>query len=282
MGMFRRRASGPAMNGNTTIDTHNLPFVDIARAVKAKLAGQDLEVVRWTLPAETLALEERALSAIRRLVLALEPLEIDSNAHQQEQVVRNVGKIVAELAQETATNAGYRHDTDNTERIAIDILSAILLNLGGSRQVQGEVSRRLQAFVKNACRTVRQQRPCPATTNPAQHVLANTQQHSLRDVFAHVDSVLQRLSDEDACQLLFGTLPDKCRYRAERHHKQVSTLLLRWRAKTHRAVLGQFSTQAKSDEAAMIAMAGSTTALMNIIAFLLSDRPIDEVINACQ
>jgi len=260
-----------------------LPFVDIARAVKAKLAGQDLEVVRWALPAETLALEERALSAIRRLVSALEPLEIDSNSQQQKQVVHSVGKIVAELAQETAINAGYGHDKYQMERIAIEILSAILLNLGGSRQAQGEVSRRLQAFVKASCRTVRQQRPCPPTaTSSAHSILANTQRHSLRDVFVHVDSVLQRLSDEDACQLLFGTLPDECRHRAEWHHKQVSSLLLRWRAKTHRAVLAQRGTQPKSDEAAMIAMAGSTAALMNVVAFLLSERPIDEVISACQ
>jgi hypothetical protein len=267
------------------IDTHTLSFVAIAKAVKEKLASAEIEMVRWALPPETLALPpEVAENAIRKLVQALGPLNDSSSEATQVAVVRQVGITIAELGQATANNSGRPNSLPVTCAISVDILGSILLNLGGSRQLQGEVSERVQQFIQISCNQLGDAVAAPnADAVPGAAVLSNTRDHSLRDIFETVDQVLQRLDAEDAVQLLLGTLPDLPLMVAELHQERVSALLLRWRAKVHR-VAENFTAAPTStgDEAAIVTVAAATNDLLNIVAFLLNAQPMEVVLSCAQ
>lgn len=252
----------------TEIDTHHLPFIDIAKAVKDKLSNVDPEIVQWSLPSETIALGSNITSnSIRELMTALQ-----SN-NEQLNIVKSVGNIIATLARKTAINNGT---PENTEKYAIEIFSTILLNLGGTQQMQGNVSGRLQEFVKFSCS---QLPPLMQPVHNNEHILANSQDHSLKEIYQMVNKILQNLSDDDVKQLLFGTIPDICRTIAEQHYDYISPLLLRWRNKMNTMIQ---SLNADDDSAAMIGMAGNTKDLLNIVAFLLNNKPMEEVIKVCQ
>jgi hypothetical protein len=260
------------------IDTHTLSFVAIAKAVKAKLATVDPEMVRWALPANALALPpEVAEASIRRLMEVLDPLHDNSSEATQMSVVRQVGLTIAELGKATANNSGSSDSRDATSRFSLEIISSLLLNLGGSRQLEGEVSARLQQFIHLSCSELESSQPSSETSGAA--VLSNSGQHPLRVVFREVDRVLQLQQDEDAVQLLMGTLPDLPRAVAELHQERVAALLLRWRAKVH-ALVENVTAQRMGDEAVMLAMGASVNDLLNIIAFLLNGQPM-EIVLAC-
>ena len=262
---------------NTELDTHHLSFIEIAIIVKEKLTNVDPEILHWSLPNETIALGiEKTTKSITELIDILQYLDNNDIIDYQMIIVKKVGLIIASLGRETAINNGTINDT---EKYTLEIISVILLNLGGSRQIHGEISNRLQEFVKMCCSQLSDNNSDNVANQCNNHILTNSKEYSLKDVYQMVNKVLQSLSDNDVIQLLFGTLPDICRHIAEQNYDYISPLLLRWRNKTNKMIN---SLETNNDKSAMIAMAGSTKDLLNIVAFLLNNLPMEEVIIACQ
>jgi len=247
------------------IDTYNSSFLEIVNAVSEKLNSNNLQVVRYTLPVQILMLPEKvSLESLESLKLTLNKKEIKQS-----------GVILGELARIALVRSGESpNDLTKIKNLVVEMITSILLNLGGTRQLEGGYSQRLQDFANLVVDHLQ-----PYREIKDNQILKQSQEYSLKQIFLEVNQLIQSLDPGDAIQQLLGTLPEHALEIALSRVNNVSPLLERW---CHSVDNISNSLLNKNEEQVAISIAHSMSELLNIMAFLLSNESLTVIIESTQ